>query len=157
MALPPSWRVFGRPISLIEKRKTEDLVPLMQAAFAAGGYFRLYPSGRSMLPLLREGIDSVLLARPDVIRRGDILLVDTREGFLLHRAIKKNRHGITLAGDALTSTEGPFPEEAVLACVVRIYRGDVALDPASLRLRAYAARRALRRRVARAYHWFRRK
>ena len=132
---------------MIDKRKTEELLPFMEAAFAVGGYFRLYPSGRSMLPLLREGIDSVLLARPDGIRRGDILLVRTNGGFILHRAIAVSDAGITLCGDALTTPEGPFPTEAVLARVVRIYRGDRALDPTSLRLRAYAARRTLRRRL----------
>ena len=132
---------------MIDRRKTEELLPLMEVAFAAGGYFRLYPSGRSMLPLLREGIDSVLLSRPDVIRRGDILLVRAEHGFLLHRAIAVNDDGITLCGDALTVTEGPFPETAVIARVVRIYRGERPIDPSSLGQRVYAARRALRRRI----------
>ncbi len=145
MTLPPSSRDCGRRISLIDKRKTEELLPFMEAAFAVGGYFRLYPSGRSMLPLLREGTDSVLLARPDVIRRGDILLVRTEDGFLLHRAVATGDEGITLCGDALTTAEGPFPREAVLARVVRVFRGERTLDPGSLRLRAYAARRSLRR------------
>ena len=134
---------------MTEKQRTEDLLPLMEAAFAVGGYFRLYPSGRSMLPLLREGIDSVLLSRPDGIRRGDILLVRAEHGFLLHRAIAVREEGITLCGDALTTTEGPFPPEAVLARVARIYRGDRPIDPRSFGQRAYAARRALRRRLYR--------
>ncbi len=143
---------------MLTERKAAELLPLIEAAFAKGGYFRLWPSGRSMLPLLREGVDSVLLAPPDEIRLYDILLVKTEEGkFLLHRAVAITEEGILLAGDNLLSTEGPFPPEAVLARVVRIYRGERELMPHSPRQRRYVRRRIARRQILSALRRVKRK
>ena len=146
------WRAslpaYGRRSSLLDSRPIAELWPLCEAALAAGGYFRLWPRGRSMLPLLREGLDSVLLAAPTDIRCGDILLVRTPEGkFLLHRAVALTEDTVTLAGDALTTTEGPMPRACILARAVRIYRKERELDARSGRMRRYARRRALRRRL----------
>lgn len=116
---------------------------MIEAVLAAGGCFRLWPRGRSMLPLLREGRDSVLLATPDGAEVGDILLVRTPDGrFLLHRAVALDTT-VTLRGDALTETEGPFPLDHILARVVRIFRDERELDPRSPRLGRYARRRRL--------------
>ena len=146
--MPASLPVFGGRDSLLSERKTEELLPLIEAAFAAGGYFRLWPRGRSMCPLLCEGEDSVLLGPPGDVQLYDILLVRAEDGvFLLHRAVRIAEEGVTLAGDALLSTEGPFPREAILARVVRIYRKEHELDPRSPRLLRYAKRRILRRRI----------
>lgn len=134
---------------MTEQRPTEALLPLMQAAFAAGGVFRLWPSGRSMLPLLREGVDSVLLAPPDSYGVGDVLLVRAEGGaFLLHRAIAITEAGVLLCGDALTMPEGPFPTEAVLARVLTVYREERAIAANSRAFRAYERRAALRRRLS---------
>ena len=101
-----------------------------------------------MLPLLREGRDSVLLAAPEDIAVGDLLLVRTEEGgFLLHRAIALNERSVTLAGDALLTTEGPFPRSAILARVVKLYRDERELSPRSPAMRCYIAMRRLRRRL----------
>ncbi len=132
---------------MLSERRTEELLPLMEAAFAAGGYFRLWPRGRSMLPLLREGVDSVLLAPPKEIALDDILLIKAGDGsFLLHRAVAMDEGGITVAGDALLSTEGPFSPSCVLARAVCIYRGDLELDVRAPRLLRYARRIRRRRR-----------
>ena len=146
--LPASSPVFGGRACLLNERKTAELLPLIEAAFAAGGYFRLWPRGRSMRPLLRAGVDSVLLGPPGDVQLYDILLVRAEDGvFLLHRAVRIGEEGVTLAGDNLLSTEGPFPREAILARVVKVYRGDGELDPHSPRLLRYAKRRILRRRI----------
>lgn len=116
---------------------------MIEAVLAAGGCFRLWPRGRSMLPLLREGRDSVLLTSPDGAEVGDILLVRTPDGrFLLHRAVALEET-VTLRGDALVETEGPFPLDCILARASRIFRDERELDPRSPRLRRYARRRRL--------------
>ena len=129
-------------------RKMAELWPIAEAALAAGGCFRLWPSGRSMLPLLREGRDSVLLAPPTDLRRYDILLVRSPDGqFYLHRAIGLDGDTVTLAGDALLTTEGPFPLSCVLARVLCVYRDGREYDPRSRRARRYVRRRLHRRRL----------
>ena len=130
-----------------------DIWPMAEAALTAGGCFRLWPSGRSMLPLLREGVDSVLLVAPDDIRPLDILRARIGDTFVLHRAVRVDESGVTLCGDARTECEGPLPRAAVLARVSVVFRGEEAYDPRAPRALAAARRRvrwnALRRAAKR--------
>lgn len=101
-----------------------------------------------MLPLLREGRDSVLLVPPEGVTVGDIALARTEDGhFLLHRVIALTEESVTLAGDALLTTEGPMPRECLLARVATVYRDERELDPRSPRMRRYRRLRAARRRL----------
>ena len=135
---------------MLDTRPIAELWPYAKAALAVGGYFRLWPRGTSMLPLLREGRDSVLLAKPERLTVGDIVLARTADGrFLLHRVIALTEETVILAGDALLTTEGPMPKSAILAYAVRLFRDEEEIDPRSPRMRCYARRRALRRRVLR--------
>ena len=133
---------------MLNAKPIAELWPTVEAVLAAGGCFRLWPHGRSMRPLLREGRDSVLLVKPEGLAVGDIALVRTEDGhFILHRVIALTEKSITLAGDALLTTEGPMPRTCVLARVSLVYRDESEIDPRSSRMRRYASRRAIRRRV----------
>ena len=48
----------------------EDLVPIIREVLETGSEFRLYPRGRSMLPTIVEGQDSVMLAKPTEVAVG---------------------------------------------------------------------------------------
>ncbi len=139
---------------MFESKSVAELLPLMQEVFAAGGQFRLYPRGTSMLPLLRAGVDSVLLASPPArIAIGDMLLFREENGaFLLHRVIRQKEGLLTLCGDNRVACEEGIPTAAVVARVTAIYRGEKRLAVDSLRLRLYArtcmATRPLRRLYA---------
>ena len=138
---------------MTEQRPTEALLPLMQAAFAAGGVLRLWPSGRSMLPLLREGVDSVLLAPPcDLALRDVVLLREEGGRFLLHRIVALDAESVTLSGDALLTTEGPFPRAAILARVECIYRGERAHAPEEPAMRLLYRRALIKKRLRRLWH-----
>lgn len=81
----------------------EDHEETLRLALEDGGSFRLYPRGSSMRPLLREGIDSVILEAPiQPFARGEILLVRTHTptpAYLLHRVIAHNGATLILRGD----------------------------------------------------------
>ena len=64
MTYTPFLRDLRGQACLRDVRKMAEILPFAEAALNAGGCFRLWPSGRSMLPLLREGHDSVLLLPP---------------------------------------------------------------------------------------------
>ena len=54
---------------------------LIREVLASGGEFRLYPHGTSMLPLLRQGRDSVALRRLDrAPQKWDILFYQRWDG-----------------------------------------------------------------------------
>ena len=66
-----------------------ELLPLMREILQSGGEFRLFPQGTSMLPLLRQGVDSVVLRTENNIKKGDICLYQRNNGdFVLHRVVK---------------------------------------------------------------------
>lgn len=50
----------------------EQMSDAMKSVFDSGGEFRFYPRGTSMLPLIRQGLDSIaLVAAPAMPRKRD--------------------------------------------------------------------------------------
>lgn len=145
--------LFAMPTYSLNSLPIAEIWELARPLLDAGGCFRLWPRGKSMLPLLREGRDSVLLASPKDVKVGDILLAKTEGGaFLLHRAVKITDKGVLLAGDALLRCEGPLPPDAILGKVVRVFRDERELYIGSLRLRAFWLLARIRRRLWRLWH-----
>ncbi len=139
---------------MYDSRPIAELLPLIEGALEAGGYFRLWPGGASMRPLLREGCDSVLLGSPATITRGDIVLLKSPEGrILLHRVYKIKKEGLLTRGDAHLDCEGYFPLSCVIARVLTLYRGERAYPAKSPRLfplRLAGGLRRMKLRAARA-------
>ncbi len=101
-----------------------ELYPLMAEVIANGGTFRFYPRGTSMLPMLREGEDSVELAKADTVEVGDVVFYRRANGaFVLHRLIVAG-DTLTMCGDHQTALEYGVKREQVLAKLVGFYRGD---------------------------------
>ena len=117
----------------------DELYPILSEVIASGGEFRLYPRGTSMLPLLREGRDSVALVAPDSIKRGDILLYRRPDGhFVLHRLMRIEKDAtLTFCGDNQDRLEKGISPDAVIARVAYFWRDDKRTSPKSLRYRTY--------------------
>lgn len=79
----------------------EEILELMQAAFAQGGSYCLVVTGWSMSPTLKPGRDAVRLTRSRKPRWGDIVFAPRRcGGYMLHRVVKLHADGTaTLNGD----------------------------------------------------------
>lgn len=116
-----------------------DYEELIREVLATGGEFRLYPHGTSMLPLLRQGIDSVALrslTRPP--RKFDILFYKRQDGsYILHRVKEVTDKGLVLWGDNHTMLEYGITEENIIGYAARVFRGDKELDCQSFGYRAY--------------------
>ena len=112
---------------------------LIREVLESGGEFRLYPRGTSMLPLLRQGIDSVALrslTRPP--RKFDILFYKRQDGsYILHRVKEVTDKGLVLWGDNHTMLEYGITEENIIGYAARVFRGDKELDCQSFGYRAY--------------------
>jgi len=112
---------------------------LIREVLASGGQFRLYPHGTSMLPLIRQGRDSValsLLERP--ARKHDILFYQRRDGsYVLHRVKAVGPEGLTLWGDNQTVPEPGVSEDQIIAYVSRIFRDEHEINCQGLIYRAY--------------------
>ena len=116
-----------------------DYVGLIREVLSSGGEFRLYPHGISMLPLLRQGRDSVTLRRVDSpIRKGDILFYQRPDGsFVLHRVWAVTPDGLTLMGDNQTVPEPGVSPDWVIGRVTRIFRDDKEVICDGFRYRLY--------------------
>ena len=103
-----------------------ELYPLIKEVIEKGGEFRLFPRGTSMLPLLIEGDDSVMLGAATDIKTGDVVLYRRKNGaFVLHRLIEKRSGTFTMCGDHQVGLEYGILPEQVLAKMVGFYKGDI--------------------------------
>ena len=93
----------------------------VEAILQSGTRIKLHIRGTSMLPLLDERTDTVLLAAPARIRRGDIVLYRRPAGdVVLHRIHAITADGFTLLGDHQWNAETGVAAEQVIGVVERI-------------------------------------
>ena len=116
-----------------------DYEELIREVLATGSEFRLYPHGTSMLPLIRQGIDSVALRRLDrQPQKFDILFYKRQDGsYILHRVKEVTKEGIVLWGDNHTMLEYGITEKNIIGYAARIFRGDKELDCQGFGYRLY--------------------
>ena len=116
-----------------------DYEELIREVLASGGEFRLYPHGTSMLPLIRQGRDSVALRRLDRPARAlDILFYQRDDGsFILHRVKEVTPEGMILWGDNQVMLEHGVLHDQIIGYAARVFRGDREIDMGGLTYRAY--------------------
>ena len=116
-----------------------DYEELIREVLASGGEFRLYPHGTSMLPLIRQGRDSVALRKLDrAPRKFDILFYKRQDGsYILHRVKQVTKDGLILWGDNHTMLEYGITEKNIIGYAARIFRGETELDCQGFGYRAY--------------------
>ena len=103
----------------------DDLMPLIREQLAAGCDVRFSPRGISMLPMLRQGIDSVVLSPlPGRLRKYDLPLYQRADGkYILHRIVKAGQT-YTCMGDNQFEPEPGVTREQMIAVVTAFYRGN---------------------------------
>lgn len=101
----------------------DELMPLIRERLACGQRVKLSPMGVSMLPMLREGRDSVeLSAPPERLKKYDLPLYRRADGkYILHRVIKVGER-YTCMGDNQTVAEFGIAHEQVIAVVTAFTR-----------------------------------
>lgn len=106
--------------------KLEEYDSLIKEVIESGGEFRMYPKGVSMLPILRQGKDSVVLVKPVFpLSRGQIIFYQRKNGqYVLHRIVGIRKDGYVLCGDNQTYKEEGITQNMIIAVVNKIYRGD---------------------------------
>ena len=64
------------------KRKVDiqELAPLIKEVVDSGSQIRIYPSGKSMLPTIVDGRDSVMLTSPTDLKKMDIVFYQRSNG-----------------------------------------------------------------------------
>lgn len=108
----------------------EEIVALVEEQLSTGGGAEFYPRGTSMLPLIREGRDSVLLTSvKGPLKKFDLPLYKRQNGqYVLHRIVSVNNGRYTLVGDNQFELERGLPHSRVIAVVSHIRRGGVLIS-----------------------------
>ncbi len=118
-----------------------DAIEVIEEILSGGGEFRMYPKGTSMLPLIVQGRDSVVLERnfERGAKRNDIAFYRRDNGqFVLHRVMKICDDGTyVMCGDNQTALEYGIKREQIIGYVSRLYRGDKEFSLTSVKYRLY--------------------
>ena len=103
----------------------EDIGAIIEERVADGQSVELSPRGVSMLPLIREGKDSVILSpKPERLRKYDIPLYSRADGsYILHRVVGFSGDTYIMCGDNQYVMERGVPHSRVVAVVSKIIRG----------------------------------
>ena len=108
-----------------------DAIEVIEEILAGGGEFRMYPKGTSMLPLIKQGRDSVVLKRnfDDAARKHDIAFYRRENGqFVLHRVMEVDNGSYVMCGDNQTQLERGIKAEQIIGYVDRMYKGERELS-----------------------------
>ncbi len=119
-----------------------EAIEVIQEVLDGGGEFRLYPKGISMLPLIKQEQDSVVLRKRvnDVpLKKHEIAFYRRSNGqFVLHRVMKIAKDGTyVMCGDNQLVLEKGIHDEQILGYVAQIYKKNQPLELTSLRYRLY--------------------
>ena len=141
--------------------RLDALMPLIRERLEAGQTVRFSPMGISMLPMLRQGKDSVVLSPvPEKLKKYDLPLYRRPDGqYVLHR-IAEVGNTYTCIGDNQFRMEPGVEHGQILALVTAFYRGERKWEVTSPLYRLYCRfwhySRPLRRFWRRGMGWLRR-
>lgn len=124
--------------SLTKDVKLDELMPLVREHLKSGNSFRLFPNGTSMLPMIRQGVDSVILSPvPDKLKKYDLPFYQRDNGqYVLHRIVEAGET-YTCIGDNQFIFEHGVRQDQMIALVTAFYRGDKRISVDSISYRFY--------------------
>ena len=131
----------------------DELWPVMAEQISAGGSVRFGPKGTSMLPMLRQNIDSVILRKADRrLKKYDLPLYRRENGqFVLHRVVGVKKDSYTMCGDNQCQYEYGIKDEQILAIVEGFYRGDTYISVNDKKYLSYCKKQVAKQRIKPAY------
>lgn len=118
--------------------RLEQLMPLIREQLAEGKRIKFSPRGTSMLPMLREGLDSVILSPlPAKLKKYDLPLYQRENGqYVLHRIVKTGET-YTCVGDNQFALEQGLRHEQMIGLVTAFCRGEKEILVTALGYRIY--------------------
>lgn len=130
-----------------ETKKLGDLMPAIKEQLLSGGSVRFSPNGTSMLPMLRQGVDTVVLSPlPQQLKPYDLPLYQRDNGqYVLHRIVAVKEDTYSCVGDNQFQLERGVRQDQMIGYVTTFYRGEKACSVRSLSHRVYC----------RIWHWTR--
>lgn len=152
---------FIRPEEKVRNVSMAELVPLFQEQLNAGRSVRFAPRGVSMLPMLRPGLDTVVLSpAPERLKKYDLPLYQRDNGhYVLHRVVEVGET-YTCVGDNQFRLEPGIRREQIIGLVTGFRRNgrDYSMEHPGYRLycRLWHYSRDIRHFCHRVKGWVRR-
>lgn len=141
-----------------EGLRLADLFPLIEEKLKSGGEVSFKPHGISMLPLIRQGKDSVTLEQlKRAPKKFDVIFYRRPDGqFVLHRIIGHDKNGFVLCGDNQFVKEYGVQKSQIIGIMISVSGEgrNVLCDSAGYK--AYCRILCLRRVYLRVKNLFRR-
>ncbi len=99
-----------------------EMIGLLEELLREGKSVRMRIKGRSMQPLLRDGLEEVELTQPEEweIKRNEVVLFRYGEDFLLHRIITRKGDKLILRGDNVFQSKEVISIEKVSGIVRKV-------------------------------------
>lgn len=118
--------------------RLELLLPLIEEQLQNGQSVRFIPNGTSMMPMLRDGMDQVLLSPlPARLKKYDLPLYRRENGqFVLHRVVAVGET-YTCVGDNQFDLEHGLRHEQMIGVVTAFTRNGKTYNVNSLSYRLY--------------------
>lgn len=117
--------------------RLEQIMPLMKEQLALGNTVSFYPKGTSMLPMLRQNVDSVILSPiSGKLEKYDLPLYQRDNGqYVLHRIVAVGET-YTCMGDNQLVPEKGLRQDQMIAVVSAFKRGEkrISVDDPAYRL-----------------------
>lgn len=131
-----------------ERFHLRDVEPLMREVIEAGGEFVMNSNGTSMLPMLSDGKDRIVLVRASLpLKRGDVALYKRKSGqYVLHRAVKiypDASYG--MCGDNQYIIERGVTDDMIIAKLKAYIKAGKRIECAGLGYRFYVSALCFRR------------
>lgn len=119
-----------------------DSIEVIKEILESGGEFKIYPRGKSMLPLIVEGEDSVVLVKAtERLKKNDIAFYKRDNGqFVLHRVVKAMPDGsYVMCGDNQTYLEKGITDSHVIGVLSRLYKKEKLFNDKAFSYKLYRA------------------
>ena len=141
-----------------KQARLEDWMPLIRETLAAGQSVEFSPRGTSMLPMLRQGVDRVILSPlPERLKKYDLPLYQRENGqYVLHRILQVGET-VTCMGDNQIDPETGLRESQMIGLVTAFYRGKRKITVTDWRYWLYCRVWPLVRPARRGWRWLKSK
>ena len=124
----------------------KEIWPVMREVIESDGQFTFCPHGTSMMPLIREGVDKVVLVKASNLKCNDVVFYQRDNGqFVLHRIVKMKNGEYIMCGDNQFMLEYGIFNKHILAKMKAFVRDGETVDESNPKYRKYMKRLPMRR------------
>ena len=129
----------------------KEMWPIMEEQLNSGKIVSFIPNGNSMLPLIRPGVDSVLIKQaPEMLKKYDLPLYRRENGaFVLHRIVGVKKGTYTMRGDNQNVLERDIKREQILAVAIGMNKNGEYISFSGVKYWIYCRIRHFRQELSR--------